>query len=295
MNGIINFYKPKGMTSHDAVNFFRRLLNIKRIGHTGTLDPNVTGVLPVCIGKATRVSEYMLEDDKVYIGEITFGIQTDSQDSDGEIINKSEKKITKEDVLKAFSHFTGEIEQIPPMYSAVKHKGRKLYELAREGIEVERKARKAIIYSLDVIDFNLDENKVIFQVKCSKGTYIRTLCNDIGLYLDTYAYMSHLIRVHVGEFNISNSYSKEYLSSLDKEEIEKLLKPIDYPLKKLEKIVIDDNLYKKVVNGDKIYLENSNLKEGKEVTVYCMEEFIGIARIVKDENNIILKMRKVFV
>jgi len=291
MNGIINFFKPRGMTSHDAVSFFRKLLGIKKIGHSGTLDPNATGVLPICIGKATRVSEYFNEMDKEYIGELTLGIRTDTQDMDGKVIDTSHSKVTEKEIINSFHSFEGEITQIPPMYSAVRHKGKKLYELAREGKIVERESRNIHIKELKILN-NYNNEEIIFYTKCSKGTYIRTLCNDIGEDLQTHGFMSYLIRVGVGDFKIEDSYGKEYLNSLNKNEVKKLLKPMDFALTHLDEMIVQDRLYNQLINGAKIPLDKSNYIENKRYRVYCLDKFIGIARIITKDNNPLLKMDK---
>lgn len=295
MNGVINFYKPSGMTSHDAVYFFRRLLKIKRIGHTGTLDPNATGVLPICIGKATRISEYLLDVDKEYIGELTLGSSTDTLDSDGIINNTSNIKVTKEDIITSFSKFKGMITQTPPMYSAIKINGKKLYELAREGIEVERKSRDVNIYKLDIMNIKNNE-KIFFYTKCSKGTYIRTLCDDIGRDLGTYGHMSYLIRVGVGNFKLESAYSMDYLKSLSKEEIESLIIPMDKAIDHLDKLVVPDQLYEKLINGVKLSMgidPKSDLVHPKRI--YCKDQFIGIGNIVMNNDEQLLKMNKVLI
>lgn len=291
MNGIINFFKPKGMTSHDAVNFFRRLLGIKKIGHTGTLDPNATGVLPICIGKATRVSEYFNEMDKEYVGELTLGMKTDTQDMDGKVIEVSHNKVIEGQIINSFNKFKGEIRQVPPMYSAVRHKGKKLYELAREGIIVERKSRSIHIKELNILS-NYKNKEIIFYTKCSKGTYIRTLCNDIGEDLETYGFMSYLIRVGVGNFSIENSYGKEYLSSLKKNQVEKLLEPMDLALTHMDKIVVEDHLFNQLINGAKIPFLNTSYIENKNYRIYCNNKFIGIGKILIKDKNPLLKVDK---
>lgn len=295
MNGVINFYKPSGMTSHDAVYFFRRLLNIKRIGHTGTLDPNATGVLPICIGKATRISEYLLDVDKEYIGELTLGSSTDTLDSDGIITNTSNAKVTKQDITNSFSKFKGVITQTPPMYSAIKMNGKKLYELAREGIEVERKSRDINIYNLDIMSIK-NNKKIFFYTKCSKGTYIRTLCDDIGKDLGTYGHMSYLIRVGVGNFKLETAYSMDYLKTLSKEEIESLIIPMDKAIDHLEKLVVPDQLYEKLINGVKLSMGTDpkpDLIHSKRI--YCKDQFIGIGNIVINDDEQFLKMNKVLI
>lgn len=297
MDGIINIFKPKGVTSHDAVSMMRRTLGIKKIGHTGTLDPNATGVLPLCIGKGTRVSEYLLDVNKEYVGELSLGLATDTQDSDGKVLKQSYKVVSKEAIYKAFDNFKGELWQIPPMYSAIRYKGKKLYELAREGKVVNRKARNVKIYNLDIIDI-FDNKKIIFYVKCSKGTYIRTLCDDIGEYLGTYGYMSYLIRVGVGDFKIADSYSIDYIKSLAQEKIKNIISPIDEGLSHMDSLTVEDQFFKKLINGVTIPLTRDMIKNYSEnipIKIYCKTIFIGIGKIIKKNNEIYIKMDKVLV
>lgn len=294
MNGIINFYKPKGITSHGAVNFFRKLTGIKRIGHTGTLDPNAEGILPICIGKATRVSEYLLSADKAYMGELILGQATDTQDKDGKVINTSSKTVSEEDIRNSFSKFKGEILQIPPMYSALKHKGKKLYDLAREGKTVERTPRNINIYDLEIKEIT-NNRKVSFYVKSSRGTYIRTLSHDIGEDLGTFAYMSKLTRVEVGPFSMKNSYRKDELEDLGKDEIKELLLPIDYALMQFEKINMPSEFYKNLKNGMKIKVERNQYNLDELYRVYSNNVFIGLGEIIEKDEIHLLKMNKVFV
>ncbi|HZK33453.1 MAG TPA: tRNA pseudouridine(55) synthase TruB [Tissierellaceae bacterium] len=299
MKGVINILKPEGMTSHDVVSFLRKKLNIKRIGHAGTLDPMATGVLPICIGKSTRIAEYLLDLDKEYIAELTLGFQTDTQDSSGQIINTSDKIVDKNAIINSMNKFIGNIEQIPPMYSALKHKGKKLYELAREGITIERKSRSITIYNLDILQIK-DNRNIVFKVKCSKGTYIRTLCNDIGLDLGTFGYMSNLKRTSAGTFKIENAYNLEYIESLTLEEIKNILIPMDDALPHIEKLAIKDKYYSKLINGVKILIEkdeynNIELTEENIYRIYCKNKFIGIGRIIRKESKILLKMDKVLI
>ncbi len=294
MNGIINFFKPKGMTSHGAVNFLRRKLNIRRIGHTGTLDPNVSGVLPLCIGKATRVSEYLLDSDKEYIGELTLGVETESQDMEGDIVNKSDLIVSEKEIREVFANYIGEIYQIPPMYSALKHKGQKLYEIAREGKEVERKKRKVYLYENEIL--NITGNKVLFRTKCSKGTYIRTLCHDIGKELGTYGYMSYLIRTKVDSFSLEDSIGKEFIESISLDNLNKYIIPMDYAVKNFEKIELKEDLFFEISNGSQINLDINNINYSKgfdEYRVYCKNKFVGIGIIINKNSFNYLKMKKV--
>ncbi len=295
MNGIINVFKPKGISSHGVVSRLRKILNMKRIGHTGTLDPNVTGVLPICIGKATRVSEYFLEADKEYIGEMTLGIKTDSQDSDGVVIAKSEidiKKINDEKINNVFNNYRGILYQIPPMHSAVRLNGRRLYELAREGIEVERKKREINVYNLNII--NRKDARIIFNIKCSKGTYVRTICNDIGDELGTYGYMSHLIRSGVGDFKIEDSISLERISELVNNEDYSFLLPTDIAVKNLNSIELNDDHFKDIVNGMRIEIVTS-LPMENSYRIYCKDKFIGIGNIISLNDKKYVQMDKVLI
>ena len=291
MDGIISIYKTKGMTSHGVVSRLRRILNMKKIGHTGTLDPDVTGVIPICVGKATRVSEYILEGDKEYIGELTLGMKTDSQDYSGKVLASSNLRASEEDIFRAFNSYIGEIKQLPPMYSAVRHKGKKLYELAREGITVERKPRQAFIYDLKIM--RIDSGKILFYVHCSKGTYIRTLCNDIGDDLGTYGYMSFLTRIAVEDFKSEDSYSLDVIESMVDQGDYSFLQPIDRGVRKLDSLEVDGKLYSQVINGMKIPV---NLPESKSVLrIYCKGDFLGLGRILSSESGNFLKMDKVLI
>ena len=206
MNGVINVYKESGMTSFDVVRKIKKIAGTGKVGHTGTLDPMATGVLPICIGKATKLVDYIMGDYKVYRAEMKLGLKSDTLDSEGTILSERNITCNKEDIEKEFQKFIGEIIQVPPMYSALKVNGKRLYELAREGKEVHREGRKITIYYIDIESIEIPY--VRFKVKCSKGTYIRTLIDDIGEGLGTGAIMTSLERVESGDaFNISNAYT----------------------------------------------------------------------------------------
>ena len=288
--GILLVNKDINMTSHDVVNIVRRSCCMKRVGHTGTLDPMVKGVLPICIGKATRVSEFIMEQGKSYRGELTFGRSTTTYDAYGEETGLSDKKFfSKEEILEVFSKFEGEIEQVPPMYSAIKQDGKKLYDLARQGIEVERKKRLVTIYKLDVLE--VKDDKVEFLVHCSKGTYIRSLVVDIAKELNTLAYMSHLERVSVGRFNLEDTIDINDIKTMDKEEIFARLIPIEDSLYNLEEIRMDKELKNRLLNGQKINLSAFDKEEANRefIKVFSNDEFLGIGSIKKN----ILKMERV--
>ena len=210
MDGIINIYKEKGFTSHDVVAVVRRTIGQKKVGHTGTLDPDATGVLPVCVGKATKLADYIMASEKTYIAEVTLGAFTDTQDSSGNILDRHEVDFDEEKIRTAINSFIGNLQQTPPMYSAIKINGKKLYELAREGKEVERKKRNITIFNIEILSFN-PPDKFVMKVDCSKGTYIRTLCDDIGRKLGCGAYMSSLERTRSGSFVKENSITLDEL------------------------------------------------------------------------------------
>lgn len=231
MDGVLNIDKPKGITSHDVVTRVRRILRIKKVGHTGTLDPEATGVLPVLIGKATKISQFLINSDKEYLGEMRLGVKTDTGDVTGKIISISSCPFPSEkQIRRVFEGFIGKILQIPPMYSAIKVKGMPLYSLARKGIEVERKAREVIIHRLDIL--KIEGHSVIFRVLCSKGTYIRALVSDIGDVLRVGGHLVSLRRTVSGRFRIEDSICLEELEEGFKEgKIDKGFYTIEQALK----------------------------------------------------------------
>lgn len=256
MDGILLLYKPKGMTSHDCVSKLRKILNIKKIGHTGTLDPDADGVLPICIGRATKVAQYITDSGKTYEGVVTIGVSTTTEDASGEIVavKPVEKPISREEILNVFKQLTGKITQTPPMYSAVKVKGKKLYEYARQGIEVERPQRTVTIYSLELLDdrkiFHGETISFRFRAACSKGTYIRTLAVTIGEMLGYPAHLSALTRVKTAAFTISDCLTFEQIKEkAENGEIAEILKPLETALFGLPKYKINDKLIEKVKNG----------------------------------------------
>lgn len=287
--GILNINKEKGISSAKVVSLVRRALDMKKVGHTGTLDLEASGILPIVVGKATRVSDYMMTKDKVYETEMILGAKTDTLDAAGEITARSDKKVSKEEFLEAMNTFRGEVEQIPPMYSALKVNGKKLYDLAREGIEIERKRRKVTIYDIKLLDF--DFPKATIRVTCSKGTYIRTLVDDIGEKLGTYAYVDELIRTRVGDFDIKDAIKSEDILNIEKSDIIKALRPIDSALKDFDKIVLDKKYLEKLVNGQIVEVEE---KVNELIRVYADDDFIGLGKNYSENGKNFLKMEKVF-
>lgn len=223
--GFINIYKPKGLTSHDVVAKLRRVTKVKQIGHTGTLDPFATGVLPVCIGKATRLIEY-LEDDKEYLATVQFGKNTDSYDIDGEVTATFDKRVNQDELEDVLGNFRGEIMQLPPIYSAVKVNGKKLYEYARKGEDVEIEPRKVFISKLELLDFDVETQSAKLLVACSKGTYIRSIAYDVGRMLGCGGYLTALERTKAGKFKVETAIRLEDLSGLSVV-VNHLINPVD--------------------------------------------------------------------
>lgn len=283
MNGILNILKPTGMTSHDVVSSVRRILNIKKVGHAGTLDPNVAGVMVVCVGKGTKLSDYLMSGDKEYICELVLGQSTDTQDSYGITTNTCENvNVTKEEIINVLKEFQGEQIQVPPMYSAVKLNGKKLYEYARQNITVEKAGKLIDIKEIELLRFN--DLSVLFKVKCSKGTYMRTLCNDIGEKLGTYGHMGVLIRTDAKGLHINNSVTLDKLKFLyDNNRINECLLPIDQ-VYILQKIYVDDKYYDKLVVGNEVYYDTSCLHSG-EFYIYCKNMLVGIGK--KADSNLV--------
>jgi tRNA pseudouridine55 synthase len=269
VEGILPLYKPAGMTSHDCVFRLRKILKTKKVGHTGTLDPDVTGVLPICIGKATKVAEYITDAGKAYEGEVTLGFSTTTEDASGEVVERKvvERMISREEIIKVLQSLTGEIEQTPPMYSAVKVGGVRLYEYARKGIEVERPSRIVTIYSIEMLDereqFQGEVISFRFRVSCSKGTYIRTLAVMIGEILGFPAHMSSLQRVQSAAFSLEDCLTFEEIEKhMEAGTISSVLRPLETALSHLPKLLINDKVAEKVKNGALLtmpeHLKNSN-------------------------------------
>lgn len=283
MNGIILIDKPTGKTSHDMVYFVRRLTGIRKVGHTGTLDPDATGVLPVCIGKATKVCDMLTVSDKEYIAEIAFGKTTDTQDASGRILSERPVEADEGEIRAAITDYTGEIDQIPPMFSAIKQNGQKLCDLARKGITVERKPRRITVYETEILGVDMIEKTARVRVKCSKGTYIRTLCADIGERLGCGAYMKSLRRTKSGGFDIAQCHTCGELEALAKEGRfeEKLIAP-DEVFKDYNRIELDEMLAAKLKNGVRIRM---NLPaDGAHYRVYAENgEFLAVARAENGE------------
>ncbi|WP_283705550.1 tRNA pseudouridine(55) synthase TruB [Clostridium perfringens] len=279
MNGVINIYKNTGMTSFDVVAMVRRVAKMKKVGHTGTLDPAASGVLPVCLGKATKIIDYIMENKKVYRVNLKLGMVTDTYDLEGEVLReKDASHITKDEILNCINSFVGTIDQVPPMYSALKQNGVRLYELARQGIEVHREARKVTIYSIENIKIESNDN-IQMDVCCSKGTYIRSLCYDIGEKLNVGATMTALERIQNGPFTKEEAINIE---DLTEELLEKYIISIEKALDSFEKITVNEKFGKLLRNGVKVF---DNRMYSEEV------EFNKLYRVYED-NGVFLGLGK---
>ncbi len=298
MNGFINFYKPTGMTSHQCVAYFRRLLHIKKVGHAGTLDPGASGVLPICVGKGTKAAAYLLEARKAYRGELYLGAITDTQDAYGKVLKETPLTgINSALIEKVMESFTGKIKQIPPMYSAVKHKGRPLYKLARKGEVVSRESREVTVYALNIIDIDLP--RVLFDVECSKGTYIRTLAEDIGNKLGVGAYLSFLLRTKSGPFKIEESFIMEEIEkNLEEGSIFKCIIPVDIVFTHLPSVIIKDQARDTLINGafqTLNNLQNYNISD-KMVRVYSTSgDFLALGKWQGEHPEVTLRPVKIFI
>ena len=288
MNGIVNILKPVGMTSTDVVRWVQRKTKANKTGHIGTLDPGAAGVLPICLGKATRLAEYYTVQRKNYRAEITLGITTDTQDSYGQVISRVTPRITQNDFENALKKFLGDIDQLPPMFSAVRKSGKHLYDYARQGIEVERKKRPITIYSLELIEWQEDAfPKAIFDIECSKGTYVRTICHNLGEALGCGGHMSFLLRLASGPFTIAESRTleeiDEALAQGDNGFIVPLAWGLDLPVVKLPAIRLEAFKNGLSTSLNLIQQEDTagELSDESNVQVYCGENFIGI-RELKD-------------
>ncbi|HDR7585905.1 tRNA pseudouridine(55) synthase TruB [Bacillus mycoides] len=273
MEGVVLLHKPKGMTSHDCVFKLRKILREKRIGHTGTLDPDVTGVLPICVGRATKIAQFLTSETKTYEGEVTLGFSTTTEDASGEVVEKQDvnRVITRKEVEEVLAELTGTIEQMPPMFSAVKVNGKKLYEYARAGQEVERPVRTITLHEFVLLDerevFEGENISFRFRVTCSKGTYVRTLAVMIGEKLGFPSHMSHLVRTASGEFLLEDCISFEEIEeNVQNGTVESIFISIDEALSKFPKMVVDEKQAEKIKNG--MFLNNELETAAPFITVF---------------------------
>ena len=295
--GVILVNKHKGVTSHDIVFKIRRLFGTKKVGHTGTLDPLATGVLPVLVGRAAKAAEYLLSENKRYIAKLRLGITTDTEDITGEILSKSDTLPTKNDFFEACTHFVGSIKQVPPMYSALKVNGQKLVDLARQGIEVERQARDIFISS--IVPRAIDENKGLYEldVACSKGTYIRTLCADIGAFLGCGATMTELQRTQSGSFTIENAYSISELEAMEPQNRINLLMPVESLFEEAPAVTLPEFYTRLCRSGCEIYQKKigTSFNEGEFVRICDKNGFFALGQIKSYPDGSAIKAIKLFV
>lgn len=268
VHGVLLLDKPQGMTSNDALQKVKRLFNAKKAGHTGALDPLATGMLPICFGEATKFSQYLLDSDKRYRVIAKLGERTDTSDADGQIISTRSVNITQSQIDEALTHFRGDILQVPTMFSALKYQGKPLYEYARQGIVIEREARPITIYDNQFIQYDSTKHELTLEIHCSKGTYIRTIIDDLGELLGYGAHVIYLRRLQVSNYPIDN------MITLDELQNEPLLMPVDSPLQDRPKVVLSESQGKDILLGRTVIVENSVSVETL-VRIYQGQQFIG--------------------
>lgn len=289
LNGIINVYKEAGFTSHDVVAKMRGICGQKKIGHTGTLDPAATGVLPVCLGSGTRLCDMLTEKDKEYVAVLLLGVTTDTQDTTGTVLSRKEVNASEEEVAEAVTSFVGDYDQVPPMYSALKVNGKKLYELARAGKEVEREARRVRIEEIEILHMELP--RVTMRVVCSKGTYIRTLCADIGNKLCCGGTMESLQRTRVGIFKLEEALTLSQLQEKKEDgTLPSCVKPVDACFEHLPALHVCPQHQKLLDNGNPLFAdqmrERIRIGEGEQVRVYAADgRFFGIYAKEEDKSR----------
>ncbi len=285
IDGIINIYKEKGFTSHDVVAKMRGILKQKKIGHTGTLDPDATGVLPVCLGSGTKLCDMLTDKSKEYEAVVLLGKTTDTEDVSGAVIEEKTVTVSEEEIKSVIMSFMGEYMQIPPMYSALKVNGKKLYELARQGIEVERKARPVVISELTILSMDLP--RVTIRVSCSKGTYIRSLCRDMGEKIGCGACMESLVRTRVGSFLLKDAVSLKQLEE-NREKIEEFITPVDACFEEYRKVYAEGRNAVLVSNGNMFRAHIADAKDGELFRIYISDgdngQFAGVYKFSGEKN-----------
>ena len=280
VDGVLLLDKPIGVTSNAALQRARRLFSAAKAGHTGTLDPLATGLLPVCFGEATKFSADLLDADKTYEAELLFGVTTDTGDAEGAVLERRDVCFGASELEVVLTHFLGKISQIPPMYSALKRDGKPLYELARQGIEVERTAREVIIHELSLLEFSGERCRL--RVSCSKGTYVRTLAEDIGAMLGCGAHLTALRRVAVGVLGIANAASLEALDALPEAERISCLLPPDALLQSLHPVRLDEQQTRKFAHGNPVKLSSDGFASEGKCRVYAGEQLLGVGELTSD-------------
>jgi tRNA pseudouridine55 synthase len=297
-NGYLNVYKEKGMTSHDVVFKARKILKTKKIGHTGTLDPDAQGVLVLCVGQATKMVEYITDHEKVYEVEVVLGRETDTCDLSGTIVSESDQRISQNDFESILAQFTGAISQRPPIYSAIRVNGKKLYHYARNGETVEIPERDVQIAEISLLEFCEEIQQAKIMVTCSKGTYMRSLCRDIGIALGTVACMGNLIRHQVGGFSITDALTlAEIAKIVDQDQIEALFYPLAYSLDRYPCVRATEQGRKFLLNGNKLFQWNIHesleaFYPGETLRLYDGDQLIGMGRYVQNEEGKFIKPTK---
>ena len=291
MNGVLNIFKPKGMSSFDAVRIVKKVAGTGKVGHTGTLDPEATGVLPICIGKATKIIDYIMNSEKVYEVTLKLGIRTTTYDLEGEVLEEKDcNHLTDVEILQAVNSFIGEYSQVPPMYSALKQNGVRLYELARKGIEVEREGRLITIYNIE--DIKINNPYISMKVSCSKGTYIRSLCYDIGEKLGVFATMTELNRAKTSVFSQEESIN---INDLTKENINEYILSMEEALEKYDKIIVRGKYVNLLINGvrvgDNRFTNDKVINQKLYIVYYEENNFIGLGK----KNDLGFKIEKLLI
>jgi tRNA pseudouridine55 synthase len=288
LDGFLNMLKPPGMSSHDLVAWVRRKFNVKT-GHTGTLDPAAAGVLVLAVGKATKLASFVSDSHKSYRGELTLGESTDTGDADGKITAVKAVPVLDKDLIEeVFLKFTGTVEQKPPMHSALHHQGKRLYQLARQGIEVERPSRSISIHGLRLVHY--EGKRILFDVDCSKGTYVRVLCADLAESLGSVGYMSFLLRRAIGPFFIENTSILEDLKDLDPAGMSARLLPLDYPLGHLPSLNVTAEEGKRVAHGNDLEVNpRGGLSHNELVRLYCNGQMIALGTLKQEKDKLLVK------
>ncbi|MEE0913127.1 MAG: tRNA pseudouridine(55) synthase TruB [Ruminococcus sp.] len=299
MNGVILIDKPADFTSFDVVAVVRKITGQRKTGHTGTLDPNATGVLPILLGSATKAQDLIVNHDKTYIADFRFGLTTDTLDIWGKVLSEQKSEVTREDILNVIPKFTGEIEQIPPMFSAVQKNGQRLYDLARKGIEVERESRKVTVYSLELLEFDEETQIGKFEISCSKGTYVRTIIDDIGRFLGVGGVMTGLRRISACGYKIGECITLDKARQLaESGELEKYISSVESLFESYGYVVVSEAQARRFSNGgaldtERTYLKKLDVENGQIFRVKDREnKFLGLG--IVDAQNKLLKIYKLF-
>ena len=299
MNGVILIDKPADFTSFDVVAVVRKITGQRKTGHTGTLDPNATGVLPILLGSATKAQDLIVNHDKTYIADFRFGLTTDTLDIWGKVLSEQKSEVTREDILNVIPKFTGEIEQIPPMFSAVQKNGQRLYDLARKGIEVERESRKVTVYGLELLEFDEETQIGKFEISCSKGTYVRTIIDDIGRFLGVGGVMTGLRRISACGYKIGECITLDKARQLaESGELEKYISSVESLFESYGYVIVSEAQARRFLNGgaldtERTYLKKLDVENGQIFRVKDREnKFLGLG--IVDAQNKLLKIYKLF-